>query len=210
MGIRVLVVIAVLMLSACGKEKVCASIKTQESLADFVKQHIRDHLPAGGYDPFNSGLVKNVSFAAFEAIRTDEDRARTSCRALIGLEVEGTKMQFPFEYDLLPVGGEGNGEPDTVVAVQLPLGNVSNRIKNGTLANIRKKESEISGLEQRLEMVRRVYAAMERTSDRTDPFQMSLMQQTEAALKTLPVELSNGKEDLKQMRDALSGDGTTK
>ncbi len=165
MGYRVLMLVAVMMLPACTKVSGCGTPATLQSLSEFVKSNIRDQVRpggfAGGFDPFNSGLLKDPHFEAFETIRQDEDRARTSCRAIIRLDVEGTPMVFPFEYDILPVDGEGaDGEADTVVALKLPLGDVAKRLKNGVLAELKSKEDRIETLEQLTEREAGLIAAL--------------------------------------------------
>ena len=145
MGLRILICVAVLFLSACGKsESGCATPATQASLAAYVNNDVRKFLRQGEYDPLDSGLVKISRIEGFEATRLDEERERSSCRAIIQFDVEGLAMPTPVEYDLLPSGGDdADSVYDTVVSMQLSLGAIGARLNNGVLKDLREKENEI-------------------------------------------------------------------
>ena len=165
MRYRVLMLLAVTVLPACTKVSGCGTPATLESLATFVKSEIRGKIRPGGFDPFSSGLLKDPQFKAFETIRQDEDRARTSCRAVMQLDVEGNSWVAPFEYDILPMGGVGDdGEADTVVAAHLPLGDLASRLKNGVVGELKNKEGRIRTLEGVIERQEALIAVLGPTS----------------------------------------------
>lgn len=171
MGYRVLVCLAALLLGACAKrDSGCATPATQASLATFVNSHVRQNLRlAGGYDPLDSGLLGISRIEGFEATRLDEERERSSCRAIIQFDVEGLAMPTPVEYDLLPSGGDDDSVYDTVVSMQLPLGGIGARLNNGVLKELREKEGAIEHLEGWVERVRKTDAANRASGDR-NPF----------------------------------------
>lgn len=211
MGFRVLILVTVLLLAACAKkENGCKSPATQASLAEFVNSNVRESLRVDGYDPIKSGLLKVSRIDAFEAIRLDEERDRQSCRAVVRFEVEGAAMPTPVEYDLLPSSGDDSDGPyDTVVRVELPLGAVYSRLKNGVLAELTEKEKEIASLEGLIERIRMVVnAGANYTPDTSDDpshiaYRRDLAEQGKADLAAREAELEQAKKEVARIEDSL-------
>lgn len=199
MGLRILVCVAVLMLSGCGKrESGCATPATQASLLAFVDSDVRQKLRLGEFDPIDSGLLKISRIEGFEATRLDEERERSSCRAIIQFDVEGRMMPTPIEYDLLPSGGDDDSDYDTVVSIELPLGTIATRLNSGTVKRLSDKEHEVRNLEKLVERIGKVVAAG-RALDDPGPFAA----QSIYDLDKRKEELSKAKEDATQIRDSL-------
>lgn len=199
MGLRILVCVAVLLLSGCGKrESGCATPATQASLLAFVDSEVRQKLRLGEFDPIDSGLLKISKIEGFEATRLDEERERSSCRAIIQFDVEGRMMPTPIEYDLLPSGGDDDSDYDTVVNIELPLGGIWTRLNNGAVKRLRDKEHEVSNLEELVERIDKVVAAGKAMDDPV-PFAA----QSIYDLDKRSEELSKAKEDAARMRDSL-------
>lgn len=199
MGLRILVCVAVLLLSGCGKrESGCATPATQASLLAFVNSEVRQKLSLGEFDPIDSGLLKISKIEGFEAARLDEERERSSCRAIIQFDVEGSIMPTSVEYDLLPSGVDDDSDYDTVVSIELPLGGIWTRLNNGTVKRLRDKESEIRNLEELVERIGKVVAAGKAMDD-PGPFAA----QSIYDLDKRKEELSRAKEESAKIRDSL-------
>ena len=200
MGLRILICVAVLFLSACGKrESGCATPATQASLAAYVNNDVRKFLRQGEYDPLDSGLVKISRIEGFEATRLDEERERSSCRAIIQFDVEGLAMPTPVEYDLLPSGGDdADSVYDTVVSMQLSLGAIGARLNNGVLKDLREKENEIENQEEMIVRIGKVVAA-NRASGDWNPFAAQAMYDLDKRTD----ELAKTREAAARIRDSL-------
>lgn len=201
MGYRVLVCLAALLLGACAKrDSGCATPATQASLATFVNSHVRQNLRlAGGYDPLDSGLLGISRIEGFEATRLDEERERSSCRAIIQFDVEGLAMPTPVEYDLLPSGGDDDSVYDTVVSMQLQLGGIGARLNNGILADLRKKEGAVHSLEGQVRKIRMFVAANESGKFSPSPF----AEQGKVDLAARQVELEQARQEVARITESL-------
>jgi hypothetical protein len=200
MGNRVLVCLAALLLAACAKrDSGCATPATQASLAAFVNSHVRQNLRLGGYDPLDSGLVKISRIEGFEATRLDEERERSSCRAIIQFEVEGLAMPTPVEYDLLPSSGDDDSAYDTVVSMKLPLGGIGARLNNGVLKELREKESAVESLEGWVERIGKVVAADESGKYGHSPF----AEQGKTHLAARQAELEQARQEVAHITESL-------
>ena len=199
MGLRILVCVAVLLLSGCGKrESGCATPATQASLLAFVNSEVRQKLRLAEFDPIDSGLLKISRIEGFEATRLDEKRERSSCRAIIQFDVEGSLMPTSVDYDLLPSGADDDSDYDTVVSMELPLGAIATRLNSGTVKRLRDKEHEVGNLEKLVERIGKVVAAGGALDD-PGPFAA----QSIYDLDKRKEELSKAKEDAAQIRDSL-------
>lgn len=200
MGNRVLVCLAALLLAACAKrDSGCATPATQASLAAFVNSHVRQNLRLGGCDPLDSGLVKISRIEGFEATRLDEERERSSCRAIIQFDVEGLAMPTPVEYDLLPSSGDDDSAYDTVVSMKLPLGGIGARLNNGILADLRKKEGAVHSLEGQVRQIRMFVAANESGKFGPSPF----AEQGKVDLAARQVELEQARKEVAHITESL-------
>ena len=201
MEYRVLALVVALLLTACAKkESGCATSATQASLSAFVNSHVREQLRVDGYDPISSGLLKIVRFEAFEPIRQDEERERSSCRAIVQFDVEGMAMPTPVEYDLLPSGGDDTDDAyDTVVRIEIPLGEIGSRLNNGVLAELRKKEAAIRSLEGWVERIGKVDAANESGKFAPSPF----AEQSKIDLADRQAELEQARQEVARITASL-------
>ena len=201
MEYRVLALVAALLLTACAKkDSGCATPATQASLSAFVNGYVREHLRVGGYDPIRSGLLKITRFEAFEAIRLDEERERTSCRAIVQFDVEGMAMPTSVEYDLLPSGGDDSDNAyDTVVRIELSLGAIGSRLNHGVLADLRKKEGAVHSLENLVERIRKVVAANASGTFAPSPF----AEQSKVDLAAREAELAQTKNEVARILESL-------